>query len=213
VTASITEVTTRTAAVAVQALLGDPDAVADLIARPGVIRLGHYRLLAGLHTDTFVAFSGIATDTAALDLIANWALGSIAAWQPTDVLAPSTVGVALASTIARRIGARLSLANLGPDGRPNGITSDAIRPGSRVLLVNDIITTGIGVGHLADLARSVGGHVAGVVCFASRATVNISAAINAPAIHIADLDLKAWPAANCSLCRDGQPLKDAVDLN
>lgn len=205
--------TTRTGAVAVQSLLGDPDAVADLIARPGVIRFGHYRLLAGLHTDTFVAFSGIATDAAALDLIATWTLGTIAAWQPTDVLAPSTAGVALASSVARRVGARLSLADLDPAGRPCDIAGNTIRAGARVLLVNDVVTTGIGIQHLADLARRTGAHIAGVVYFASRASIDISAAINAPALHVAELKLDAWPADDCDLCSEGLSLEDALDLN
>lgn len=193
--------------------LGEPSAVADFLARPGVVRHGHFSLLSGLHTDTFVAFSGIAADTNALDRIASWMLGTVAAWEPTDVLAPSTAGVGLASTIARRVSARLHLADLNSAGRPQGIVGESLTHGSRVLLVNDVVTTGAGLHALAEHVRAAGASIVGAAWFAARGPANVTAELQAPSVHIADLEAPTWAADGCHLCTDGVPIEDALDLN
>lgn len=205
--------TTDVPTIAALTRLGDPSAVVDLLARPGVVRGGHFRLLSGLHSDTFIAFSGIAADTAALESIADWMLGNVAVWEPTDVLAPSTAGVGLASTIARRVSAQLHLADLGSAGRPQGILGGSLSPGSRVLLVNDVVTTGAGLRALAHQVGAIGASVAGAAWFVSRGLVDVSAELGVPTAHIADLDAPAWPAEACRLCACSAPLEDALDLN
>lgn len=211
--ASLPPVTTDAHTIAARTRLGEPLAVAELLGRPGVMRIGHFRLLSGLHTDTFVAFSGIAADSAALDHVADWMLGTVAAWEPTDVLAPTTAGVGLASTLARRLSARLNLADLSSAGRPQHIIGTSLTPGARVLLVNDIVTTGAGLRALAELVSTADASVTGAAWFVSRAQVNVTAALDAPTVHIADVDAPAWGAEGCHLCAERKPLEDALDLN
>ena len=205
--------TTDVPTIAARTRLGEPLAVTDFLARPGVVRIGHFRLLSGLHTDTFVAFSGIAADSAALDRVADWMLGTVAAWEPSDVLAPTTAGVGLASTLARRLSARLHLADLSSAGRPQHIIGASLTAGARVLLVNDIVTTGAGLRALADLVATTEASVTGAAWFVSRRQVNVTDALDAPTVHIADLDAPAWTAEDCHLCAERVPLEDALDLN
>lgn len=40
--------------------LGDPELIREMVARPGVLRSGHFRMLSGLHSDRFLAFPGLA---------------------------------------------------------------------------------------------------------------------------------------------------------
>ena len=193
--------------------LGEPDATAELIGRPGVIQVGHYRLLSGLHTDTFLAFSHVADDPAALDLISDWLIPTIGPWCATLVLAPSTAGVGLGSTIARRLGVPLHLAVVNEQGRAVGVRGNPRLDGCRMLLVNDVVTTGAGLAALADAAVACGGTVAGATWFASRTSLDVSEQIGAPSAHITTVDLPAWQDADCPLCRASTACEDAIDLN
>lgn len=199
--------------IAARPRLGNYQIIDDLVSRPGVLATGHYQLLGGAHTDTFVAFSQVARDPAALETIAGLAFGVIAPWAPTTVLAPSTAGVSLAGTVARMLSARLRLAGLDELGRPCAVIGEDIEPGARVLLVNDVVTTGAGLEALADVARHAGGEVVGATWFLSRSHVDLSERLKVPTVHTVDLFLEGWATTMCPLCGDHMPMEHAIDLN
>lgn len=192
---------------------GDPAVLAALLSGDGVIRTGHFRLLSGLHTAHFLAFSEIAQDPTKLDLIASWIGPTIDSWQPTAVLSPSTAGVGLAATLARRLSAPLHLAATGDDGRPSFVVGDALAAKGRVLLVNDVTTTGTALTALAALAEQSGSRVAGAAWFVSRGPARADRSLGFPAVCVADVDLPSWAADACELCVADVPSEDARDLN
>jgi orotate phosphoribosyltransferase len=199
--------------ISLRAELGDPILLADYLSRPGVLRSGHFRLLSGLHSDHFLAFSQIAKDERALDSLAALLVPTIGPWHPDTVLAPSTAGVTLAAALAQRLGIAFQLATLDEHDRPDGIGADARMDGARVLLVNDVVTTGQGLERLASLARGAGATLAGAAWFASRAPIDVAAKIGAPAALVLSLDLPAVDANACQACVERLPIEDAIDLN
>lgn len=199
--------------IALRPHLGDPGLLSALLSADGVVRTGHFRLLSGQHTDRFLAFSEIASESQQLDLIASWLGPTVDAWAPNVVLAPSTAGVGLAATLARRLSAPLHLASAGPDGRPETVIGVGLPPGGRVLLVNDVTTTGTALNVLADLARRANCQVVGGAWFVSRAATAVRDALTYPTVCVGDLDLPSWPAAECALCGKDLVIEDARDLN
>jgi orotate phosphoribosyltransferase len=193
--------------------LGDPTHVARILDAPGVVRDGHFELLAGLHTDRFVAFSAVAGDAAALAQTAGWLLTTIAAWSPTVVVAPSTAGVALGSQLAERLQLRLVLATTDGTGRPTTMLNESSLRGHRALLVNDVVTTGTSLRLLAELATGCGAEVCGATWFASRTDIDVASLLNRPTAQITGLELASWPPSECRLCELGEPLERAIDIN
>ena len=193
--------------------LGDPPKVSRLLASGGALREGHFRLLSGLHTDVFLAFSAVAADPSNLDEIASWLGPTVDAWTPDAVLAPSTAGVGLAATLARRISAPLHLAAIGADGRPSDVLGSVLPPAARVLVVNDVSTTGTAIGALARIARSHGADVVGAVWFASR-NLEVGDDFGFPTAHVVNVNLQAFAAGDCPQCSAGlDTMEDALDLN
>lgn len=194
------------------ARLGDPAQVLGLLSSDGALRDGHFRLLSGLHTDMFLAFSAIAADPANLDTISSWLGPTVDAWVPDAVLSPSTAGVGLAATLARRISAPLHLAAVDAAGRPSALLGSSLPASARVLIVNDVTTTGTGIRALAGIARSYGADVVGAAWFASRSCTDDD--LGFPTAHVVDVNLKAFTKNDCSRCNAGiHQMEDAVDLN
>lgn len=196
-----------------RARLGDPALLEDMVARPGVLQTGHFRLLSGLHADRFLAFSHLASDPDALDLVADWLTPTVAAWSADIVMAPSTAGVALASTLSRRLGAQLLLASLDETGRAASVLGGADLEGMRVVLVNDVVTTGQGFEALAAVVRANAGEVVGATWFLSRSDADVGTMLDAPTASLGGLPLPAWSAEDCLACAASKPLQDALDLN
>lgn len=193
--------------------LGDPRAVAQMLAQTSALASGHFELLAGGHSDTFVRFSRVAAQRESLDTTARWLLPSVSAWMPDVVAVPTTAGVALAATLANRLGLPLALADVGEDGRPCGFHSPAALADRRVLLVNDVVTTGDGVHALAKQARDAGAVIAGATWFLARGEVSVSERIEAPTTAIGELGLAQWSRDECPLCAAGADLTHAAEIN
>lgn len=193
--------------------LGDQWTLAELLARPGVLEHGHFRLLSGAHSEHFMRFSRIAGDAQALAGLAAALAPTVNVWQPEAVLAPSTAGVSLARELASQLGLALHLASVDSHGRAVGIMGVAPSHGSRVLLVNDVVTTGDGLRALADVARAAGSEVAGAAWFASRAVVDVEAKLGTPAAWLLTVDLPATAAESCERCAAGEEPIDGLDLN
>lgn len=185
-----------------------------MLAYPDALLTGHFELLSGLHTDRFLAFSRIAADTAALNLIAGFLLPSVAAHSPTVIVAPSTAGVALAWGLAQRLSLPLHLAGLDGQGRAENLVGGPDLSSERVLLVNDILTTGRGLDALAKTVKASGADVAAAAWFLTRSTdADIETMIGAPGYPVATMPLTSWAADQCPLCQSGHPAHLALDLN
>ena len=194
--------------------LSVPDDVAGYLAREGVLLDGHFQLLSGLHSPNFIAFSELARDDDALGSIADTLTETTAAWMPDAVIAPSTAGVSLGSALAVRASAPLYLASLDADSRPDGLVGDPDIRGRRVLLVNDVVTTGSGLEQLAQVASGAGAETAGAAWFVSRASVDVVGILGTENVAcLAEFDLETHSAADCPLCASGGEAELAIDLN
>lgn len=194
--------------------LGDRDDVADYLSRDRVFLDGHFELLSGMHSPNFIAFSALARDEYVLAEIADTLAERTSTWAPDAVVAPSTVGVSLGSALAVRAGAPLYLASLDEESRADGIVGSPDLAGKRVLLVNDVVTTGRGLHQLAEVVATAGAELAGAAWFVSRAQVDLVELLGTENLAcLAELELAAYDGAHCPLCSAGDEPELAIDLN
>lgn len=184
-----------------------------MLLTPRALLEGHFNLLSGLHTDRFLAFSRIADHPEALRQIARWLAPSLEPLLPDALLAPSTAGVGLGWALAREIGVPLHLALLDSDGRAREILGAPPLIGQRVILINDVVTTGQGLRALSNVVLGAGGETAGASWFASRRQVDVEAMLGQPTTWVTTVDLPAWPTEACPLCSGEIPLQQGLDLN
>ena len=192
---------------------GDPHAVADLLSRPGAVVDGHFELLSGRHSDRFVAFSRIAESPPALDVLAAWLVPTLAPLVPDAVVAPRTAGVALGWTLARQLTVPFHLTGVDQRGRPDELLGPADISGRRILLVNDVVTTGEGLRAMREIVSACRAEVAGAAWFLSRSDVDVTHLIGAPTAHVVSAELPSWSPDRCSLCEHDEPLTPVLDLN
>lgn len=166
---------------------GDPVFASDLgsvkarLAATGAVISGHFRLLSGKHSKYFLRFSWFASRSDNVVETARLLVQQLRERQieVQAVLAPETAGVILAIEIAQELNrhreddrtpvVRRLVAGRDLQGRPNGLLPGmGVKVGEKVLLVNDVITTGTGLSHLAQLVESAGGTPIGMAVLADR---------------------------------------------
>ena len=179
------------------------DLNAELEARGGILR-GHFQLASGRHADTYVEKFRILQwpdlTGALCARIAERFRGS------TNLVAgPTTGGVILAFETARQLGLRAIIAERADAGAGREFKRGfEIGPGDRVLVVDDVLTTGGSIRDVIDAVRRAGATVAGVGVMVDRSGGSIDFGV--PFFACLTLSIASWPPEECPLCHEGAEL-------
>jgi len=179
----------------------------QLLRDAGALLQGHFQLASGKHSSLYIEKFRLLerpTQTEALcRMIAGWAREL----SPHLVAGPTTGGVIISYEVARILGTRGIFAERNEDGSPGRAFQRGfqISPGERVLVVDDVLTTGGSIRDVLDAVRKRGGEVVGVAVLVDRAGGSVDFA--APFFACLALDLPVYMPESCPLCRDKIPLK------
>ncbi|MGI9253145.1 MAG: orotate phosphoribosyltransferase [Thermomicrobiales bacterium] len=184
----------------------EADALLNVLRDAGALKEGHFLLASGRHSGQYVEKFDLLRRPAATVL----ACASIAhhfAAEGVDVVAgPTTGGVILAFETARQMGIDAAYAERASDGssRREFRRGTTFRPGARVLVVDDILTTGGSVREtLAALAEQPV-EVVGVAVLVDRSGGTVEFGV--PLYPLVQLAIETWEAGDCPLCARGVPL-------
>ena len=193
-----------------------------LFRASGAFREGHFQLKSGRHADAYVEKFAVLSDPAATsELCSFWAARMRGAddtpGRLVDLVAgPTTGGVILAFETARQLGLRSIFAEEVHDAdgaaRREFRRGFAILPGERVLLVDDILTTGGSLLAMIPAVEAMGGEIVECAVLVDRsggrATLTSPATGRTyPLRSLWQLDLPTYEpgVATCPQCAAGEP--------
>lgn len=149
--------------------------VQELFDAAGGYRQGHFKLKSGRHSDRYVEKFQVLQWPAAVTELCRMVLDEAEHTAGPDidvVIGPTTGGVILAYEVARQLGVRGIFAEqeAGPDGTPRRALRRGFRiePGERVLLVDDVVTTGASLAEMVPLIEAAGGELQATVVLVDR---------------------------------------------
>jgi orotate phosphoribosyltransferase len=179
--------------------------VLDIYQRTGALLSGHFLLSSGLHSDRYLQSALVLQqpDIAAklcAELAAHFKDQRIEA-----VIAPALGGVFVSHETARALGVRALFAERinGELTLRRGFT---IRPGERVLVVEDVITTGKSTRETIEVVKKAGGMVIAAASLVDRS--GGKAELGVPYQSLVTLDVPSYAPESCPMCRAGSaPVK------
>ncbi len=190
-----------------------------LFRRSGALTDGHFQLRSGRHSDRYLEKFLVLQDPAATsELCGFWAARARDGGLMVDLVAgPTTGGVILAFETARQLGVRGIFAEevSGSDGakRREFRRGFHIAPGERVLLVDDILTTGGSLLAMLPAVEAFGGEIVGCHVLADRSgglstLVSPLSGRSYPLEALWTLDVPTYEPgpATCPRCAEGLPL-------
>src|SRR5881397_4404105 len=135
----------------------------------GALREGHFLLSSGKHSSIYLEKFWVLQWPKKTELLCGGIVERMRDERITTVAGPTTGGIILAHEVARQLGVRAVYA----ERRENGAGREfrrgfTLRPGERVVVVDDIMTTGGSVQETIDAVRSAGGRVVGAAILADR---------------------------------------------
>jgi len=178
------------------------DEVVSIFQNTRAMLTGHFRLTSGRHSDRYFQCAMVLqhpghTETLSKELASRFAGENVSA-----VIGPATGGIIVSYEVARALSVRSLFAE-----RENGAMAlrrgFSIEPGERVLVVEDVITTGGSVREVIELIRGLGGEVvgAGVLVDRSNGTVDLGVRTEA----LLTTEVVSYDPEECPLCKQGIP--------
>lgn len=172
----------------------------------GALLSGHFRLSSGLHSDQYFQCALVLADPPSAERLGK-ALAEL--WRASDLPMPSTVvapalgGVVIGHEAARALAARSLFAE-----RQEGVMTlrrgFSLRPGEKVLVVEDVITTGKSTGEVVALAKAQGADVLGAVSIVLRS--ERPPELGVPVRSLYRMPVTSFDPASCPLCARGLPV-------
>src|SRR6478736_10317038 len=194
-----------------------------LFRSSGAFREGHFLLKSGRHGDAYVEKFAVLSDPAATSELCSYFAAMVAgrdgAPPLVDLVAgPTTGGVILAFETARQLAVRSIFAEevRDDDGRSRREFRRGfhIEPGERVLLVDDILTTGGSLLAMIPAVEALGGEIVECVVLVDRSggretLTSPTTGRTYPLRALWQLELPTYEPgeATCPRCAAGDPLK------
>ena len=177
--------------------------VRELLVKHGAILEGHFLLTSGLHSGMYVEKFQVLQYPKATERLCEGFAEKFAGEKIDVVIGPVTGGIILAHETAKHFGTRAIFAERD-NGKMTLKRGFEIKPGEKVLIVEDIVTTGGSVMEVIEVVKEWGGVIAGVAMLVDRSGGTVDFGV--PAKALLTLDIKTYAPADCPLCKQGLPL-------
>lgn len=183
----------------------------EILRRTGAYRTDdHFLLPSGHHAPEFIDKALVTTEPSFTEGLGDVIAKHFTPWPLDVVLSTGPGALILAHCVARALPSRPALVYAAKGLRrtrrhvslPDEFTR-FIRTGTKVLIVEDLITTGETIRLLIRLVEEAGGTVAGVGCLWQRAT---KVDLRRDVFSLVTRDFPTYEPAACPLCRQGLPL-------
>ncbi len=174
-----------------------------LLQRHGALQQGHFLLSSGMHSSHYVQCALLLQYPELTARICAALAEPFRGVGVQVVVGPAVGAVVLAYETARQLGARALWAERS-EGKLTLRRSFRVEPGERVLVVEDVVTTGGSAREVALLTEEAGASVVGVAAVVDRSAGNHG--LRWRFEPLARLEVEAYLPPLCPLCREGLPL-------
>src|SRR5262249_5233300 len=143
------------------------DDLLDLFRRSGALLEGHFRLSSGLHSPGYLQCALVLQYPQHAEALGAAIGERVRALRPTVVLSPALGGVIIGQEVGRALGVRAMFAER-QDGALMLRRGFTLADNDRVLVIEDVLTTGKSTRETMQVAHAAGGHVVGAGAIVDR---------------------------------------------
>jgi orotate phosphoribosyltransferase len=181
----------------------EPEVVLDLFRKSGALLEGHFRLSSGLHSDRYLQSALVLQYPEFAEAIGHALAERNRHLQATVVLSPALGGIVIGQEVGRALGIRAIFAER-QDTRLMLRRGFSVTPADRVLVVEDVITTGGSTRETIEVAATAGARTLGAAAIIDRG--GASARIEVPLFSLVRLEVPTYQPEACPLCARDIPV-------
>ena len=179
------------------------DDLLDLFRKSGALLEGHFRLTSGLHSTGYLQSALILQHPAHAEALGRAIAERVAGLNATVVLSPALGGIVIGHEVARALGVRAVFAER-QDGALMLRRGFILAETDRVLVVEDVLTTGRSTRETMQVASAAGGRVIGAASIVDRS--GGAATLTVPFHSLVSVTLPTFEPDKCPQCAQGLPV-------
>ena len=185
-------------------------ALIELFKETNVIQTGHFELTSGRHTDTYLQCAQILqypehTDRLAVEIVNLWEKEEI-----DLVVGPAIGGIIISYAVAAQMGVR-NIFSERKNGEMKFRRNLEVKENEKLLIVEDVITTGGSVREVIDLLEESKADIVGISSLVDRSNGQVEFGyIFKPLVQ---LKVDSYKEEECQLCKKGIPINKPGSKN
>ena len=174
--------------------------ILKLFKETGALLNGHFRLSSGLHSGNYFQCALLLQNPDIAEKMCRQLAAYFKDDKPTCVVAPALGGVIVSYETARALGVK-SLFTERVGGKMTLRRGFEIKKEDRVLVVEDVITTGLSTGEVVEAVKSFGAKIIGVGCIVDRSGKVLDFGVKLKSLI--KLNFPTYKPEECPLCKKG----------
>jgi orotate phosphoribosyltransferase len=181
----------------------DQDTILALFRRSGALLEGHFQLSSGLHSSGYLQCALVLQHPQEASLLGAEIAARASQLKPEIVVSPALGGVVIGQEVARGLNTRAIFVERR-DGTMVLRRGFKLQRGERVLVVEDVVTTGRSTRETIEVVRGAGAQVVGVGAIVNRGGPAVSLDVDLQTL--VSLSLPTYKPQDCPLCSNNEPL-------
>jgi len=172
----------------------------NIFKETGAILEGHFLLSSGRHSNRYMQCAKVLMYPDKAEKVVKEVVEKIKHLDIDVVVGPAMGGIIVAYEIGRQLNKR-AIFTEREDGIMKLRRGFEIKKGERVLIAEDVVTTGKSSLEVAEVVKECGGEVVGIACLVDRTVGDVGY----PVYSALKIELETFEPDNCPLCKEGIP--------
>jgi orotate phosphoribosyltransferase len=179
--------------------------IIDIFTNIGAYQHGHFKLSSGLHSGAYLQCALVLQDPLLAARLCGVLADKFRMDTPDLIIGPAMGGVVLAYEIAREMNARAIFSERDAEGKMTLRRGFRVSPENKVLIAEDVLTTGKSIKEVIELLREESVTPVGIACLVDRSSKPVDFG-GIKCESLIKLDIPAFQEAECPLCQEGMPI-------
>ncbi len=173
----------------------------DCYKKTGAVLKGHFKLTSGRHSDTYMQSAKLFIDTKQSERVCKALAEKLEGEKIDLVVSPAIGGILMGYEVARQLGVPNIFAE-----RENGEMTlrrgFSIEQGAKVVVVEDVVTTGGSVKEVVKLVQSLGAEVVAVASLVDRSNGAVDFGVKY--VNLISMEVVSYEPEECPICKEGK---------
>lgn len=172
----------------------------DVFKKTGALLEGHFKLTSGRHSNTYFQCAKVLQYPEHLTTICKRIADNFADKNVETVISPAIGGIVVGTEVGRQLGVKTIFAER-KDGGMMIRRGFRLEPKERVLVIEDVITTGGSVAEVIELIKLSGATLVGVGSVVDRSNGRVKLADDH--FSVLSMEVVSYTPEDCPLCKEG----------
>jgi orotate phosphoribosyltransferase len=176
--------------------------IQKIFEQVGAVRTGHFELSSGLHSDTYIQCALVLQHPQHAEILGRALAEQFKDLQVSSVVAPAMGGITIGYEVARALGVRSLWVERDSSAQMTLRRGWELKPGERVLVIEDVWTTGGSTRETIGVVEQEQGTVVALGALINRARGRLEWSV--PARALIEMEVPSYEPGQCPLCRAGE---------